>query len=288
MKRAGLLITTLSGIFFVTSSLFAASEPWGSLKKARSKYPELFVPGIVQKMTIGKAECYVVCGSAERFFKDQRDESDQELFSEAELSAKHTLLKFFSNAQENSSTTLSISELTNLYWWREHDIYYALFAVPVKNVFILKDNFPPNATSIQPKIVPPPIDTDTTTLTGTQITPENYTEPSTAENNKAPTQCNKEGKTISTWFKLAEVDYREGNYDDAYLHYAKLINCYDEHSVMPEDRILWRAAKSAELTGHFGMALTYYKKLTGRDYLFSKYSDKAQQKVYELSINNAE
>lgn len=287
MKKGALLLTIfLLGIVFVASCLFAASEPWGSLNKARSKYPELFTPGIVRQMTIGGVASYVVCGSAERFFKDPRDESDQDLFAEAELSAKYNLLKFLSNAQENTSITLSISEFTNLYWWPEHDIYYALFAVPVKNVSILKNNSSPNATSIQAKIVSPPVDTDTTTTSGTSLTSENYSQPSTEENNKASIQCINEGKTISTWLKLAEGDYQKGNYDNAYLHYTKLIDCYGEHSLTPEDRILWRVAKCAELIGNLDAALAHYKKLTGIEYLSSKFRQKAQERVYELSINN--
>jgi hypothetical protein len=288
MKKGALLLTILSGIFFVTSCLFAASEPWGSLNKARSKYPELFTPGIVQQMTIGEVASYVICGSAERFFKDQRDESDQDLFAEAELSAKYALLKFLSNAHENSSITFSISGFTNLYWWREQDMYYALFAVPLKNVSILRNNASPNATSTQSKIVSPPLETDSTIVSGNSLTSENDPQLSAEENNKAPIQCIKEGKTISTWLKLAEVDYRKENYGHAYLHYTKLIDCYVEHSLTPGDRVLWRAAKSAELVGDLDRALTYYKKLTGPEYLFSKYSQKAQEKVHELSMNNME
>jgi hypothetical protein len=288
MGKKALLLTILFGIVFVTSCLFAASEPWGSFNKARSKYPELFTPGIVQQMTIGGVASYVICGSSERFFKNRGDESDQDLFAEAELSAKHTLLKFLTNAQENSPITLSMSGFTNLYWWHERDIYYALFAVPVKNVSILRDNTPPDAASTQAKIVSPPGEPDSTIASGNWLTSENYSGLSAEEKNKASIQCIKEGKTISTWLKLAEVDYQKENYDNAYLHYAKVIDCYVEHSLTPEDRILWRVARSAELAGNLDRALTYYKKLTGRDYLFSKYSQKAQEKIYELSINNME
>ena len=76
MKKGALLLTIFLGIFFATSCLLAASEPWGSLNKARSKYPELFTPGIVQQMTIGELASYVICGSAERFFKNQRERGE--------------------------------------------------------------------------------------------------------------------------------------------------------------------------------------------------------------------
>lgn len=258
-------------IVFLMPFVHASSEPWGTLKKARSTYPEIFTPGIVLQMKIDGGIYYVVCSSAERSFKKQSDESDQDLIAETELFAKGVLLKFLSEGQDDTTLELTMSGFKKLYEWREENIYYALFAVPVKNVLLQKKNVVPTVAALpQVKIVPPSSTPETEIKGGTDLSSE-----------KKEPQLNEDQLK-----KDAENYYQKRDYHNAYIKYKELLDSQAKKSLPHTEKYLWRAAQSAEKCDNIDNALAYYKMLEGEDFFFSKYRPKAQEKVKELSSKN--
>ena len=126
MQRLGLLI---SAVLAVGSSL--AMNEFGDLGTAKGKHPDFFRPGTVVKASLGGVEWYVYCGDAEKCFKD---ESDSELYEEAEVQAKMNFFNHF--AKKDPGVTVDVKGAVKMYQCADGVQRLVVMGVPVKNVVV--------------------------------------------------------------------------------------------------------------------------------------------------------
>ena len=126
MQRLGLLISAVLAV----GSSFAMNE-FGDLGTAKGKHPEFFRPGTVAKATLGGAEWYVYCGDAEKCFKE---ETDSELYEEAEVQAKMNFFNHF--AKKDPGVKVDVKGAVKMYQCADDALRLVVMGVPVKNVVV--------------------------------------------------------------------------------------------------------------------------------------------------------
>lgn len=152
MQRLGLLIS----VVLAAGSSFAMNE-FGDLGTAKGKHPDFFRPGTVAKASLGGSEWYVYCGDAEKCFKD---ESDSELYEEAEVQAKMNFFNHF--AKKDPAVKVEVKGAVKMYQCADGAQRLVVMGVPVKNVVVTteaKKEDPPPAEK-KPAVAPAPVKAD--------------------------------------------------------------------------------------------------------------------------------
>ena len=134
-----LLVALVGGVSCAALSALAF-EDLGPIEKARAEHPSIFVPGEVNILDIGGVRSYVYSGVAERYLEE---ETDSELWQEATLDAKKTLLMKL--AGEKTDVEVSVSGETPLYQVKDGNSFLVVVSAPVKNVSTHKKSPPPAA-----------------------------------------------------------------------------------------------------------------------------------------------
>ena len=110
-----------------------AKDEFGDLASAKLAHPEFFKPGSVLEASLNGTTWYVYCGDAERCFKD---ETEEELYQEAEVQAKALFWEFFAKADK--STKVSVSGSRRMYQIADGAMRYVVMGVPKENVIVTK------------------------------------------------------------------------------------------------------------------------------------------------------
>jgi len=128
MKIPGIII------FCILSFGVLAYENLGPLNLAMEKYPEIFIPGNVNKLKIDGKESYVFAGQAEQLFSAKNAEADRELYQEASLAAKNIFYQKLSKGNKRIIVTMSQCDV--LYQFRKGKVYTVILFVPVESVSV--------------------------------------------------------------------------------------------------------------------------------------------------------
>lgn len=129
MKRLGLLVSvsTLALLGF-------ASDEFGKLDSVMADHPDFFKPG-VREALLGDEPWYVYTGEAEKCFDE---ETESELFEEAEVQAKMSFFEHFCEINESKDIKVDVTQARTMYKTVSGNMRYAVLGVPKKNVTVSK------------------------------------------------------------------------------------------------------------------------------------------------------
>ena len=122
MKRLASMVLVVS--FAVTG---IARDEFGPLSEAKAKYPEFFEAGAVLESSLGNATWYVYCGDAEKCFSE---ETDSELFQEAEIQAKTNFYEYFVKREKTTSVNVTVNGARRMYEFADGAMRYVVMGAP--------------------------------------------------------------------------------------------------------------------------------------------------------------
>lgn len=134
---------------------FSLNE-FGGIEEARSRYAEMFIPGVVEEVLLGGVPWCSWCGAAERCFKDEKD---SELYEEAEVQSKLNLYEYFKKREKDPDVKVSIAGGRKLYQFRDGNDYLVVMGVPKSGLTITRspqrEGVPLTKVSPAPAEMPP-------------------------------------------------------------------------------------------------------------------------------------
>lgn len=267
MKLLGIII------FVVAISLSAfAFEDLGTLASARKAYPEIFIPGSVNVVTIKSISCYVFSGEAEQCFTGEFAEPESELYDEATLSAKSNFFEFLTKKDKTQSVTMS--QCSILYRYNSKKTYTVILFVPQANVSIKKTPRPaPQSGDGTSNVQLPAVDV----LTSSKKTKTNSSPSISAGNDEAGShpvasvleqRINKYIERIKTdpnniiaYSRLGDLYQEMHDFEKAIKNYRTAVRLVETSEYFDQDekvKIILSTAQLCERLGKNNLALKYY------------------------------
>ena len=108
-----------------------ARNEFGTLEEAKAAHPEYFKPGVALTAMRRGEPWYVCCGKAERCFAQ---ETDVDLYDEAEIQAKCHLHGYFSGT--NRGAVVSASGTRRMYQWGDGKSCYVVIGGPRSGISV--------------------------------------------------------------------------------------------------------------------------------------------------------
>lgn len=108
-----------------------AHDEFGPLAEAKVRHPEFFEAGAVLEASLGNDIWYVYCGDAEKCFSE---ETDSELYQEAEIQAKTNFLEYFVRQEKTKSVSVSVSGARRMYELAADNMRYVVMGAPKASV----------------------------------------------------------------------------------------------------------------------------------------------------------
>lgn len=110
-----------------------AKDEFGPCAEAKSKHHEFFKPGAVIETLLGSEPWYVYCGDAEKCFSE---ETDSELFQEAEVQAKSNFYEHFVKLTQDRGVKVTVQRARRMYQCADGKMRYVVMGVPKSGVAV--------------------------------------------------------------------------------------------------------------------------------------------------------
>lgn len=299
------LLTLIPVVVCLCMAAFAINE-LGDLNAARKNHPAIFVPGNVLEYSVGGELGYVFNGEAERCFDGEMAENDSELYQEAVLDAKASLLKFLKKDSDTDSVRLS--GVTKLYEYPDGEMRRVVLYVAKKNVFrsaqqsgcspqggmaksgdaggVEGGRIEAETTARKPVETVDSSATSKTNVNETMMLPEvsgtvDESGSATANTNRIAMylkQIEDNPNDCIAMSKAAKLYARQGDLGKAKGLYAKIVNCVIADEKMDKwfaSGLMMEAARFEKGTGDVNLALKYYR-------LFVRCDGLRRWKLHEL------
>lgn len=240
-----------------------AYEDLGPMAKVKSSHPFIFIPDEVNKLSVNGEERYVFAGQAEKFLDD---ETDSELWQEAELSAKKSFYNWW--AKGDSDAEVTFSGCSPMYRDKAGKVYTIVLSVPSAKVAVNKKVRPAPAKSVvvnMPAEVKPDKVAD---VAETATAPEAVAIATPADEistlRDAVTSAPKDWKL--RW-KLARAFCANGSQSRGLRHYRVAVQDALADQTADSDstnQLLFEAAQKFDSVNDAGVAMKFYRLILHR------------------------